>query len=365
MAAVSNCVVHMTMRFNDTVLAIGTGFIYRYKSGLYVVTAWHNLTGRHPDTLEFASKNGGVPNNILVRLPVDALGSITRLPVVIPLEGEDSALFMVHPKGWPRIDVAVIPLELKGRVRTEFDFPDGTKKEVLLSLEELAGGQSQSVVSAVQDYFVPDNEVVKAWFETVEVTEELFIPGYPQNVHDIYTQPVWKRATVASSVQQGWNRLPKFLVDSASKSGMSGSPVLYYSPKGKVVLKGLEHKFDSEVAILAGVYVGREGVTSSADPQIGIVWHASVIQEIIEGGVFESLAFEIEASPSEVEAAVLKKLAECSAGGVANILNEETHSRFFARNKILESLRGRGRPDSVLKELIRLAEIYDGPLVDD
>ncbi|MBH8614757.1 hypothetical protein I4N56_030775 [Pseudomonas mohnii] len=217
----------------------------------------------------------------------------------------------------------------------------------------------------MQRYEVPNDDLRRQWLESVDVTEELFIPGYPQNVQDYYAQPVWKRATIASSVQLGWNGERKFLVDSASKSGMSGSPVLYYSPDGVMRFRGTNYRFDQEVAILAGIYVGRLGVTKEADPQIGTVWHQSVIDEIIDSECFERLPLDMEVSRGELHKAVNDEFRTCSQGGIDNIRNPEMPSRFYVRNNVLEALQGRAVPTEVLEAVLELVENYDGPLASE
>jgi len=199
----------------------------------------------------------------------------------------------------------------------------------------------------------------------VEVTEELFIPGYPQNIQDYYVQPVWKRATIASSVQLGWNGEKKFLIDSASKSGMSGSPVLYYNSNGEVRIQGSTYHFGQSAAILAGIYVGRLGVTKDGDPQIGTVWHRAVIDEIIDGKCFERLPFEIELSSRELEAAAKEEFVTISREGLENVKNPEMPSRFYVRTRLMERINGRASPERALEAVLNVAEAYDGPFVSD
>lgn len=366
MAAVSNSVVHLTMRFEKTILAIGTGVVYERDGKSYVVTAWHNLTGRHPDNLKFQSAQNAVPDNVVVNIVVSrgAFGA-SRMSIILPLMDENQALFLIHPTGWPRVDVAAIPFDPMGNLKFEFHKFDGGVVEGLISLLDTGTTNIPAELCPIQRYLVPDQAVIDLWMNNVEVTEELFIPGYPHNVQDYYSQPVWKRATIASSVQDGWNRQSKFLVDSASKSGMSGSPVLYYSPKGAVSVGGSSYRFDTDVAILAGVYVGREGVTDQADPQIGIVWHRSVIDEIIDGGCFERLPYEIEISSYELDQAINDELKTSSQKGLNNILNPKMPSRYIVRDRVLQSIKGRAMPAKVVEAVVRMAEIYDGPLEPD
>lgn len=367
MAAVSSSIVHLTMRFGSTVLSIGTGMLYEDSGQHFIVTAWHNVTGLHPETLKHLSPTGAIPDNVVVRLVVRFPGIGTqRMAIILPLIGENESLFYIHPKNWPRIDVVAIPFDPKADHPCEFYMGDGSVKKASVNLLGMATEKGlKTEICPVQQFLLPNRAVVQSWIESVDVTEELFIPGYPHNVSDDHVQPVWKRATIASSVQGGWNREPKFLVDSASKSGMSGSPVFYYNPNGEVRILGRTHRFTEEVAILAGVYVGRIGVTKEADPQIGTVWHRSVIDEIIEGKSMERLPAEIEVSPRNLESEINKALSTCSQRGLENVNNPDLPSRHYLQHRILETVNGRASPKRVLDEILIIARHYNGPLVPD
>lgn len=366
MAAVSNSIVHLTMRFQKTELSIGTGFIYQSESNYYIITAWHNLTGRHSESLKLLSKNSAIPDNVVVNLAISMPEfGVTRHSIIIPLHDEEKSLFYIHPNNWPRIDVVAIPFDPHATFISEICFMDGEEKEINFSPVMHVPGSKNTEVCPIQKYFVPQHDVIDKWLKSVEVTEELFIPGYPSNLQDYYSQPVWKRATIASSVQQGWNREPKFLIDSASKSGMSGSPVLYYSPNGSVKIFGSTYQYEQDIAILAGIYVGRIGVQGEHDPQIGTVWKSSVIDEIIEAECFEKLPFEIELTDNELLENMQGILATCSSKGLHNIKNPESPSRHYVYQKLMEKIGGRASPNRALSAVLEAAENYEGDLVPD
>lgn len=367
MAAISNSIVHLTMRFQENVLSIGTGFIYRQGEQYFIITAWHNVTGRHSETLDTLGSNSGVPDNIVINLSVNYPGfGATKMSLTLPLMDEEKSLFYIHPKNWPRIDVVAIPFDPTAEHNFEF-YSAGkhvkTRMKLLMPLSNGTDEPTQAEICPVQQYLVPDEDVINKWLNSVDVTEGLFIPGYPHNVHDFHSQPVWKRATIASSVQTGWNREPKFLVDSASKSGMSGAPVLYFSSKGTVRIRGTSYYYGQEVAILAGVYVGRLGVEDGADPQIGTVWNQSVIDEIIQGQCYERL--EIELSSHELLKNATKILESCSRQGLENVKNPDMPSRFYVRQELLKKIGGRASPSRALEAVLSAAEIYQGPFVSD
>jgi hypothetical protein len=70
----SRAVVYLTMYFKDPhsaeperqKLATGTGFIREIGDRYFLITARHNLTGRHSDTNRVISCIGGIPNETLI-----------------------------------------------------------------------------------------------------------------------------------------------------------------------------------------------------------------------------------------------------------------------------------------------------------
>jgi hypothetical protein len=62
--------IHITIRFGDIELGIGTAFFYSVEGKDYLITNWHNVSGRRPWDEKLISKDGAIPNNLLVRIPV-------------------------------------------------------------------------------------------------------------------------------------------------------------------------------------------------------------------------------------------------------------------------------------------------------
>lgn len=58
------------MYFDETrqKLASATGFIYERNEKLYLITNWHNLTGKNPVTKEQISSHGGIPDVVVLTL---------------------------------------------------------------------------------------------------------------------------------------------------------------------------------------------------------------------------------------------------------------------------------------------------------
>jgi hypothetical protein len=96
--------------------------------------------------------------------------------------------------------------------------------------------------------------------------------------------PVWKRGSIASEPDLVPHVENYLLVDTASRPGMSGSPVIlrsygtHVSQGGVTLTSGSANKF-------IGVYSGRLHTQDPLEAQIGMVWSAVYIDEIIDGGI--------------------------------------------------------------------------------
>ena len=51
--------IHITIRFTDAELGIGTAFFYSFDGKDYLITNWHNVTGKDPWDNSVLSKTGG------------------------------------------------------------------------------------------------------------------------------------------------------------------------------------------------------------------------------------------------------------------------------------------------------------------
>ena len=117
----------------------------------------------------------------------------------------------------------------------------------------------------------------------VVVGMDTFILGYPFGIA-VSALPIWKRASIASEPNLGIGGESFFYVDTASRPGMSGSPVILRTwggfqtdTGGGVITAGAATKF-------IGVYSGRIGAQDELQAQLGIVWRADLIDQIIAAG---------------------------------------------------------------------------------
>jgi hypothetical protein len=75
------------------------------------------------------------------------------------------------------------------------------------------------------------------------------------------------------------------LVDTASRPGMSGAPVIRRSWTNHMVDPGVVALVDTPLNKFIGVYSGRMPTDHPNEAQIGLVWDGSLIDEIIAGNI--------------------------------------------------------------------------------
>ena len=103
----SRCVVHLTMDFGGERIATGTGFIRQRQGERFLITAWHNLSGREPATLRPKHRQGALPNYVTI----EGFNITIRCPLYHDDDPNDEVhcqrCFWQHPLG-PTLDVAVL-----------------------------------------------------------------------------------------------------------------------------------------------------------------------------------------------------------------------------------------------------------------
>ncbi len=133
----------------------------------------------------------------------------------------------------------------------------------------------------------------------VEASSDVLVVGYPRGFYDdVNLFPIIKSGIVASRWGVGFKGMPCFLIDAKLFPGSSGSVVIS-KPVDMVLKDGqLLHLKDDEKAFsLLGVYSGTPHTWSETvmagdlefgtvqEHDLGVVWHADVIEEIIGAGV--------------------------------------------------------------------------------
>lgn len=241
--------VFIKTAFGTTELSTATAFFYRRNESTYLVSNWHVFSGRNAQTLEPLDKNCGIPDR-LECFALKASNFIERVWHSFPLlDDVGDPRWLHHPSLQNQVDVAVLPVEIPESLRT-------------FAVNDLA-----------------ETEM------TLRVSHDVFVLGYPLGIQDVVGLPIWKRASVAS---EPGTSAPRFLVDTATRQGMSGSPVIlryrgFHKSDPTTPAVSAEDWF-GEGDMFVGVYSGRLLGMSELEAQLGIVWKSRVIDEIIDGG---------------------------------------------------------------------------------
>jgi len=246
--------VPIDLRFNEQPISSATAFTWERHDMHFLITNWHNVSGRDPNTDEHISKTTAAEPNMLSGLfnkKGTTLGH--KHPVVIHIRQDSGEVaWLVHPTHKRKIDVVAIPL-------------------------------GSELVSSIR--FCPINKMGSSDL-LVKIGMDVFVLGYPFGPGKTGL-PVWKKGSIASEPDLVPHVEKYVLVDTASRPGMSGSPVIlrtyfiHVTQENEITATpGAANKF-------IGVYSGRLHTQGPLEAQIGMVWSATYIDEIIDGGLRE------------------------------------------------------------------------------
>ena len=235
--------IPIELLFDATVLGAGTAFVWATSGAHFLITNWHNVSGRNPFDGKHVLKNAGEPNSLRVWFnKKNSLGE--KVPIDIPLhEPSGKARWFIHPV-LAKIDVVALP----------FPIPPG-----------------------VDAY--PINLMASEPLLT-KVGMDAYVLGYPFGF-GVAGLPVWKRGSIASEPDVLSPEQHYFLLDTASRPGMSGSPVIMRS-WGAHLLEDGNYNLGGPLTAtrFIGIYSGRLHTTDPLDAQLGIIWPEALVQDI-------------------------------------------------------------------------------------
>jgi hypothetical protein len=230
------------MRFGETVLGSGTGFIVNAKSGPLLVTNRHIVTGRHQETGKPLSATAGVPDNLLVwHNRLNCLGQWLA-------KGESLYVAKVprwkeHPKLGPRADIVCLPL-----------------------------------TDTADVHFYPYDPRNPGPDIRVGPSDMVSVIGFPFGMAGGGLFAIWATGFLATEPVADFADLPVSLIDCRSRQGQSGSPVVALRSGGMLAMNdGSSAVFTGPVSRFVGVYSGRV----NAESDLGLVWKASALLELI------------------------------------------------------------------------------------
>lgn len=239
--------------FNEIKLSNATCFFTKRNGTRYLITNWHVVSGKDADTMQCLNKNAAIPNKFHIYLPQktdDNNANFDDEFIELDLYDMDgNPVWHDMKRNGQMIDIAVIPLK------------DNIDKYIL----------------DIEDAEEPFNENI-----SLRIADEIYVIGFPfGRIGGML--PIWKKASVASEPSLDLNDMPYFFADTATRSGMSGSPVILYEKRPVVIAESLHGKFSKYRTKLVGIYSGRIGADTENknDAQLGRVWKAEMLDKII------------------------------------------------------------------------------------
>jgi Trypsin-like peptidase domain len=240
----------------DQLLGPATGFFSEWNGQFFLITNWHVVSGLHPETKKPLHSLGGIPDRVKFRVAVRGdIGEWISPIECLLYEDSDSnelperPIWLEHPIYHDRLDVVAIPIRIPndGAVRT---------------------------IDAV-------NTVPKM---RLKVATDVFVLGYPMGIDGGGEFPIWKRASIATEPGVHRGGPPHILIDTATRKGMSGAPVIAIAD-GDFEVEGAPPAYrpPGRVYRFVGVYSSRLG-DGEMEAQLGRVWDAALLEIIVKTG---------------------------------------------------------------------------------
>ena len=211
----------------------------------YLVTNWHVVTGRRTDNHQPLDPRGAIPDAVVI------------------LHNKQGKLGAWTPKTERLLDEAGNP-----RWQEHPAHANGQADIVALPLTDVEGVELVSY-----DPWNPGPDTL------LGTAGPLSIIGFPFGRTGGGGLGIWVQGFVATEPELDFDGLPCFLIDSRTRSGQSGSPVVNYSGGGMIPMAdGGSAVFTGPVERFVGVYSGR----ISAESDLGFVWKAAAVQAAVD-----------------------------------------------------------------------------------
>ena len=111
-------------------------------------------------------------------------------------------------------------------------------------------------------------------------SETLSIIGFPFGRTVVGGLGIWVQGAIATEPAVNFDDKPCFLIDSRTRSGQSGSPVITYRTTGYQTQNSAMVVSTAPAEQFVGVYSGR--ISEQSD--LGFVWRSDALLEIFTGG---------------------------------------------------------------------------------
>lgn len=232
-------------------LGVGTGFFCKLKDQLFLITNWHVVTGRNFETKKCLCMMGGIPDRMQFTAgPSSHIGDWQWIDCNLyedagASDQPERPIWLEHSLHRNAVDIVAIPIVLpKG-----LDVPTIDRVNTVPTLR-------------------------------LTVSRDVFVLGYPKGI-GVGSFPIWKRASIATEPNIDIEGKHILLIDTATREGMSGAPVIAIAD-GEFEVEGPPPAYrpPGRVYRFVGIYSGRLG-KNEMEAQLGIVWKPALIEQIV------------------------------------------------------------------------------------
>jgi hypothetical protein len=227
---------------NGNDLSGATAFVATHEGEDYLVTNWHVVAGRHPSGGEALSSTLAVPDQLRI-LQVIVGTDLEWTWTTEQLYDEDGEpLWLEHPTHGQRVDVVALPLTQTAGVDVNAYDPANPGPSIVFGPSDSAS-----------------------------------IIGFPFGRSGGGALGIWVQGTIATEPEIEYDDLPCVLIDSRTRPGQSGSPVILYRTNGYFTAEGNMINNGVPATRFVGIYSGR----ISDESDLGFVWKAKALVEIL------------------------------------------------------------------------------------
>ena len=273
----SLCPFEIHMYDDDGIISSGAAFFYKDRATIYLITNWHNLSGKHFLTKEPLNERKRLPTYIKIKLfqsNRDKTTGYTSKSTRVDIYKSEQPLWFEHSDYGSECDVVALPMHLHG----------------------IDTGPNHNPVN-----LVPSVEI------TISPGSTVFVIGFPKTLSTGPGLPVWKSGHLASEPEfevringiisdigglSGGKKLPAMFLDIQTREGMSGSPIfafysgvwdrtnpykmLHNEPAGQDnLIYGVAFQF-------FGCYSARVG-DKEESASLGLCWSKEIIRQVCNG----------------------------------------------------------------------------------
>lgn len=239
----------------------GTGFALKVDDVLLLVSNYHVLSGRHPETGQQLPGVPAIPDRVLIPLLRRDVSLAWSAHVQMLLDN-DTPLWVEHPQHGRNFDVVALPLRLPPHAHViPYPIDEGSRL-------------------------------------SVDLGSDVMIVGFPEGVSAAGLTAIWKSGTIASEPKLSVREGNFFYVDSNTRKGMSGAPV-FARRFGSARMETGDYSIGTQISDRQlGVYSGR--ATNAPDMTLGRVWNWDGVRELALHAVSQVQRGRLSARPCTI-----------------------------------------------------------------